>query len=283
MSRSLSQWLALSAVLGGLAGSARADAPEVPAPPAPVDDHAARASKLYDEGRLHFDIGDYAAAITAWKESYLLSSASLLLFNIGQAYRLSNNCAEANRFYFNYKRVEANPKNQAELEQAMAKCEGVTPATSTPATSTTPTVTTEPVKPVEPTTSAVDKPGEATPMQPVPPRRVVEDRGSTLRTVGIASGTVGVLALLGGGLYGLKASSDASDISKKPIGTRAADVAALDSSGKSAATRGKAFGIVGLVLAAGGGTLWYLGHRADSHVEVSLAPGHTEVSFSCAF
>lgn len=277
MSRTLCQWLALTAALGGLAGTARADEPTPASPPAPAEDPAARASKLYDEGRLHFDIGDYAAAITAWKESYLLSSASLLLFNIGQAYRLSNNCAEANRFYFNYKRVEASPKNQAELEQAMAKCDGVAPATTA-----APAVTPEPARP--PAGGEATKPAEPAAMArpaPRPAERV--DHGGTLRTVGIATGTVGVLALLGGGLYGLKASSDASDIAKKPLGTPAADVAELDTSGKNAATRGKAFGIVGLVLAAGGGTLWYLGHRADSHVEISLAPGHTEVSFSCAF
>src|SRR5262249_10282217 len=48
---------------------------------------------------------------------------------IAQAYRLSGNCAQANRFYLNYRRVEKHPKNQAELDKAMARCAGVAPAT----------------------------------------------------------------------------------------------------------------------------------------------------------
>jgi len=107
----------------------------------PADDdraNATEAAKLYDEGKRHFDIGEYAQAIASWKQSYLRSSAPLLLFNIAQAYRLSNNCAQANRFYLNYRRSETHPKNQAELDKAMAKCAGVEPATGDAATAAIP-------------------------------------------------------------------------------------------------------------------------------------------------
>ena len=106
------------------------------AQPAAPDDraNAAEAAALYDEGKRHFDIGEYAQAIASWKQSYLRSSAPLLLFNIAQAYRLSGNCAQANRFYLNYRRVEKHPRNQAELDRAMAKCAGVGVTTLTAST-----------------------------------------------------------------------------------------------------------------------------------------------------
>src|SRR5712672_1848725 len=86
--------------LGRLAGAQ-------PANPTPDDPaRAAEAAALYDEGKRHFDIGEYAQAIASWKQSYLRSSAPLLLFNIAQAYRLSGNCAQANRFYLNSRRAE---------------------------------------------------------------------------------------------------------------------------------------------------------------------------------
>lgn len=102
--------------------------PAAPAPPTRAK--ADRAAALYDDGKRHFDIGEYAAAIASWKESYLLSSEPLLLFNIGQAFRLSGNCAQANRFYLNYKRALARPSNKPELDAATAKCAGVPPATT---------------------------------------------------------------------------------------------------------------------------------------------------------
>src|SRR3954471_15303120 len=64
----------------------------------------ARAKKLYDEGLTHYNMGEYADAITAWTESYRLSKAPLLLFNLGQAYRLSGDCTKATTFYDSYER-----------------------------------------------------------------------------------------------------------------------------------------------------------------------------------
>src|SRR6185436_10167302 len=109
--------LALALALGRLAA----------AQPAAPDDRAqaAEAAALYDEGKRHFDIGEYAQAIASWKQSYLRSSAPLLLFNIAQAYRLSGNCAQANRFYLKYQNLVPKPANAAELAAAMDKCKGI--------------------------------------------------------------------------------------------------------------------------------------------------------------
>src|SRR6185437_45844 len=76
----------------------------------------------YDEGLRHYQIAEYTAAIDAWKQAYLISKKPLLLFNIGQAYRLSGDCQQAMTFYENYQNAEATPKNQDELDQAIAAC-----------------------------------------------------------------------------------------------------------------------------------------------------------------
>lgn len=82
----------------------------------------ARAKQLYDEGLTHYNLGEYQPAIEAWTESYKLSKSPLLLFNIGQAYRLSGDCSKANTFYDSYQREEPEPANKDELDQALALC-----------------------------------------------------------------------------------------------------------------------------------------------------------------
>jgi len=54
-----------------------------------ADDGKAKAKQLYDEGLRHYNLAEYPDAIASWKESYRLSKAPLLLFNLGQAYRLA--------------------------------------------------------------------------------------------------------------------------------------------------------------------------------------------------
>ena len=58
-------------------------------------DPAERAKSKYQQGRAHYDRGDYAKAIEAWHEAYRLSEKPMLLFNLGQAYRLLGDCATA--------------------------------------------------------------------------------------------------------------------------------------------------------------------------------------------
>jgi hypothetical protein len=139
--------LGLAIVLTSMLAAGRLAGAQPASPGSDDRTRAADAAVLYDEGKRHFDIGEYAQAIASWKQSYLRSSAPLLLFNIAQAYRLSGNCAQANRFYLNYRRVEKHPRNQAELDRAMARCAGVEPATGDaasepPASSTTGTAAT---------------------------------------------------------------------------------------------------------------------------------------------
>jgi hypothetical protein len=93
-------------------------------------DDMVKAKALYDEGLRHYNLAEYPAAITAWKQSYLLSKRPLLLFNIGQAYRLSGDCKAALMFYDNYSREEGTPA--PELAEAINECKKPPPETPPP-------------------------------------------------------------------------------------------------------------------------------------------------------
>jgi len=271
---------------------------------------AADAAALYDEGKRHFDIGEYAQAIASWKRSYLRSSAPLLLFNIAQAYRLSGNCAQANRFYLNYRRVEKHPKNQAELDRAMARCAGIEPATgdaseppaasapdagptpgaapaspgAAPAAIAVPGAASEPA-PAPPRAGTAAAPGAAAASAPAGPPVPAADRaGRGWQIAGIATGAVGIAALAAGGIYAIAARQDSDSVSGSRAGTPyTGDVVSTDSNGRTAASRARGLAGVGAALAVAGGAMWYIGHRQGTQIDVAIAPGHAEVALSCAF
>lgn len=239
----------------------------------PTKEDVQKAAELFDKGRRHFDIAEYANAISAWKTAYLLSNEPLLLFNIAQAYRLAGDCAQANRFYLNYKRVQPKPANQSELDSAMGKCAGVEPATTD--------TTTPPIKPIEPIKPIASK--------PEPLRKPIDtgetDPGRKFRISGIlivgVGGAAGIVALVSA----FQANRKADEISGTQPGTEwDATLMQTDRDGKSAQTRSRIFGVIGAVAAVGGGVLWVYG-RGTSRVRVGAAvtPAHSEVRLSCAF
>jgi hypothetical protein len=191
----------------------------VAATPAMADDKA-KAKALYDEGLRHYQVAEYPQAIDAWKESYLLSKKPLLLFNIGQAYRLSGDCKQAMTFYDNYQDAEPNPKNQDELDQAIATCKAqpdkpATPPTNPAATATnavsatqqTPTETT----PVE-TAPVESKPVETTPVEAPPPPPEASSGGH--KKLGLALAIAGGVFEGGAIYFALDGKSKADDVAK---------------------------------------------------------------------
>jgi hypothetical protein len=262
------------------------------------DDKSKRAASLYDEGKRHFDIGDYTQAITEWKESYLLSGATLLLFNIGQAYRLSGNCAQANRFYLNYKRAESKIANKADLDKGMAKCAGVEPATGDEPkveqkVEPKPDATQKPVEP---------KPDEQRPVEHKPDDRKVEPKPDAMKVVPNAPSSqspgrslriAGVIVLgLGVGvevialLSALKASDEATAITNSTKGTVwSTQLQERQTTGQNSVIAGRVFGALGVLPVVVGSVMWAVGiHKGNKkHVDVSIAPNGAQVSWSCAF
>lgn len=245
----------------------------------------AKAKALYDEGLRHYNLAEYDAAIAAWKESYLLTKAPLLLFNIGQAFRLSGDCGKATTFYDTYQREEPEPKNKDELEQAIQLCKSaaVKPVdkavTGKPVTEP-PTITT--TKPAPEATTV--KPTEAPAPAPPPVGAVIgstdvahadrpasSDPGSSKRLVGLITGGAGV-ALGGAGIYfAVAAHSKSSDLdgftgewtpvqeSKQRVGRRDAKLAWV-------------FGGAGVVAIGVGTALYVMGRGSSESAQVSITP-----------
>jgi tetratricopeptide (TPR) repeat protein len=114
-------WAAGLAALIGLAGRTASDAhaADEPAPSsvqAPDADSLKAARRLFDEGQIHYSLGEYDQALTAFRRAYELSSAGVLLFNIAQAHRLKGDCRQALEVYRHFVRLEPDSPYRAEAE-----------------------------------------------------------------------------------------------------------------------------------------------------------------------
>jgi len=110
--------------------------------PAPAPDPIAEAKRLYQEGNTHYALGEYAAAADKFKEAFRLSKKPLLLYNVGQAYRLGNEPTKALTFYKSYLNAAPDAANRAEVERYIGELTALIAsqeaASSKPPTSTVP-------------------------------------------------------------------------------------------------------------------------------------------------
>ena len=80
-----------------------------------------KAKALYDKGDVQFNLGRYKEAIDLFTQAYEAYDDPQLLFNIGQAYRLDNNCSKAIFFYKRYLALKPKAANRAEVEAFIGK------------------------------------------------------------------------------------------------------------------------------------------------------------------
>lgn len=251
-----------------------------------------KAASLYEQGKRHFDIAEYPAAIASWKQAYLLSNEPLLLFNIAQAYRLGGDCAQANRFYLNYKRAVPRPANQVELDKAMEKCAGVEPATSDPPAPPT-TANTDPVTPsatpgqgtADPENSTTAAEVSPTVNAPIAWSEETRDRGRAFRITGIAVAGAGGVAGVVGVVFALRARHEADVVEGQPAGTIWNDTLGdHQRDGRNAQTRARVFTTIGAAAVVAGGVLWWYGRgQSRVNVDVAISGQASELSVSCGF
>lgn len=228
---------------------------------------------MYDEGKRYFTVADYDHAISAWKAAYVKFPAPIMLFNLGQAYRLKGDCAQAMTFY---KRYEEQGKiaSQEELDDAKAKCKDAKPApTTNPPNPPDPPPGPKPFEkapdPGEPAVSRRDVP------PPPPPKASKTKRMVGLATIGAGGVLVGVSAF-----FEMRARSDAHDVE---VGS--GDWSATrdkETSGKSAATTAKVTGVLGVAALGTGAVLYVLGKRTPP-VEVAVMPHGAQVAWHVHF
>jgi tetratricopeptide (TPR) repeat protein len=240
-------------------------------------DDKARAKALYETGLKHYNLAEYDLAIKAWKESYLLSKRPLLLFNLGQAYRLAGDCTQAMTFYDSYQREEPNPKNQGELDQAIVLCKdkAARPTDKPPVTAPPPPATTPP-----PPLAAAP---QGAPAEPVDPPRSSRSGGG-LRMVGIAVGATGVV-LAGVGIYFALDSGSASDELDGHMGPWGPDEIEIEARGERSEKLAWILGGAGVAALVTGGVMFAIGgpKQTESSVTVAPARGGLQVGWSTSF
>ncbi|MDB4952817.1 MAG: Tetratricopeptide 4 [Myxococcales bacterium] len=232
-----------------------------------------RARELAERGRAFHDAGDYAHAIIAFKEAYVLAPSPGLLFNLAQAYRLAGQCEDAAWMYHRY--LDTNPGAEARILaeahlSTLEKCAhgGLHLG-------------------IQPTAYEIKIP------DPAPPS-AADDLGAKRDLVpGQREKQIGTWVVIGGGvaLVGAlyfaidanDASNTVSDLYKK--GGKWQDIAATDQRGHRSATLATVCAIGGLAAAATGGVLYALGRRHEQAQHVAVVPtAHgAEVSLTWGF
>lgn len=242
-----------------------------------ADDKVAHAKQLYADGKRYYDVADYGKAIDAWKQAYVLASAPMLLFNIGQAYRLSGDCTTALKFYASYEREATKLSNKDELDEARSRCDphptNANPPEPPPKPVEAPVVVAEPPKPEPP-----PKPPKPIDLDahPMPRTRVVDD-GATERYLGLGVGAAGVALSITGIVLATRASATAHDV-EQYRGEWGAAQQDLQAHGHTLATWSWITGLVGIAGVATGATLFVLGHHTST---ITLEP--TGVAWSGSF
>lgn len=251
----------------------------------PAPDPKAQGKELFEQGKRYYDVADYPHAIDAWKQAYVVAPTPILLFNIGQAYRLSGDCASAARFYANYEREQPNPPNKDELDQAKALC------VAAPAPVALPVKPIEPPPQAPPLTSAqlgsadLDAGSAAKPVPaPVPASPHDVTAGTGLEITGVATGTLGAALVVTGTVFGLLARSDANKISSLQ-GVFDMPHQQIESSGQTDSTVAVITLGVGAAAVIGGAAMFYLGMRRnhESYVDLAITPQHTELTWTARF
>ena len=189
-------------------------------------DDRAKAKQLYDEGLRHYQVAEYTQAIDVWKQAYLISKKPLLLFNIGQATRLSGDCKQAQTFYDNYQEAEPNPSNQDELTRRSRRArtrrrDGPRGWRRDPdrVDADPPRLRSTRTRPDQ-AVDDLEVPGERPPVhrrrrsRPGPTRRA-----GGKRTAGIIVGIGGMVLEGGAVVFALQGKSKASDAERSPPGT----------------------------------------------------------------
>ena len=245
----------------------------------------AQATQYTTQGLAAQDAGDYDAAIGLYSKAYELVPHPLLLFNLAQANRLAGRIDQALAFYQRYLDAEpqgAQAKTAREFvaELNARKAEDVRKADEARKT--------EEARKAEEARAAEARGEDARKAESMskaqPPRSVVTTAPSTeltssspaqtpgrnLRLAGLATGSVGVVSLIVGTGFGVRAHRLAKELSTQYDEDKTHD---LD---RANVIAGLGW-VGGAVLVGAGATLYWLGHTRDERKDgVVLAPLFSE-------
>jgi tetratricopeptide (TPR) repeat protein len=229
-----------------------------------------KARALAERGRASHDAGDYAAAIAAFTQAYVMAPSPALLFNLAQAYRLQGDCEDAALMYRRYLATNPSSEGRALAEMHLASVERCIHMLSLhiPIEAPSGRVVTPP--PREKLTAALIAP---------PPSR----KGAIEKDVGVGLVLGGGVALAVAGYYTVVAHNAADDVAAAYArGAKWKDVAATDERGKAASSRAKILGAGGAIGVAGGIVTYLIGKHTE-RVPVTVATTRQGVELGMAW
>lgn len=232
----------------------------------------AKARMLADRGRAFHDAGDYAGAIAAFTQAYVIAPSPALLFNLAQAYRLLGNCDDAALLYRRYLATGPSPEERTLAEAHLAKVEHCADKLAGHIPIATAAASLVVLPPLDVNATPPPVPG------PSVTARIEKDLG-----LGLAIG--GGVALAAAVAYAVQAHEAASEVSAAfKRHAHGNDVARIDARGQAAAATARVLGIGG-ALGVGAGVVMYVIGRRTEAAAVTVAPtSHgVEVSRSWIF
>lgn len=216
-----------------------------------------KARALAERGRQLHDKGDYANAIAAFKEAYVIAPSTALLFNLAQAYRLQGNCADASLMYRRFLAERPSPEGRALAEGHLATVERCTAKANLGLSSGT----------------AIGFVGSDP--HPASPAQVLADTAPTSRATwvvraGAATTIAGTLGASVAVYYGLRARSASRDVEDGfARGMTWPALRPIHERGERAERNATIFAIGGGVAIAGGVAMFVLGRRAENRAAVA--------------
>ena len=118
-------------------------------------DNKEAAKQAYTEGKRQYDVGDYAAALDAFKKAYFNYEEPVFLFNIAQCYRALGDKPSAVRTYRAFLRNWPKAPNREQVERIIAQLDAAI-AEDASAQAAPPPGTLPPQKPAEATPAKPD-------------------------------------------------------------------------------------------------------------------------------
>jgi tetratricopeptide (TPR) repeat protein len=216
----------------------------------------AKARTLAERGRAFHDAGDYAKAIAAFTQAYVIAPSPALLFNLAQAYRLQGDCDDAALMYQRYLSTNPAPEGRALAETHLANVERCLHKLALHI-------------PVETPARPAVAPPAVVATTVAPP--TVSRKAQIEKDIGIGLMIGGVVAFGAAAYYTVQAHAAAEDVAAAyAMGAKWKDVAPIDERGRTAATRAKLFG-AGSALGVTSGIVTYLIGKHTERLPLTVA------------
>jgi tetratricopeptide (TPR) repeat protein len=221
---------------------------------------APSAEQLFEQGGVAYNAGNYQGAVAKWRESYAISKAPELFFNIGLALELDGKCEDALAMFRRFIRLAPNsadrPRAREFVRELKAKCEVATAA------------------PRE-TTSVDDATDESSANRDASDP-ANETRSAGLRIAGLTVAGAGIAAVATGLYFGHRAASLRDEVASACPGAGCdwSVLASKDAEGRRAETKQYIFVGIGATAIVGGGLMYLLGRsREQQPAPIAISSG----------